>query len=104
MVDHRYRTRLRVAVFHARLVYPGPVGELIARELLSWDEFGHRLGGNRNDHEAGRARPVDTGRRTPYPTTPMSHDPSYWRPAGDASDRSEPSNVRPAAVGPPGAE
>ena len=27
-------------------VYPGPVGELIARELLSWDEFGHRLGGN----------------------------------------------------------
>jgi hypothetical protein len=23
------------------------VGELIARELLSWDEFGHLLGGNR---------------------------------------------------------
>jgi hypothetical protein len=47
MMDHRSRTRLRVAAFRARLVYPGPAGELIARELLSWDEFGHRLGGNR---------------------------------------------------------
>ena len=45
-MDHRSRTRLRAAVFRARHVYPGPVGELIARELLSWDEFGHRLGGN----------------------------------------------------------
>ncbi len=44
-MDHRSRTRLRAAVFRARQVYPGPVGELIARELLSWDEFGHRLGG-----------------------------------------------------------
>jgi hypothetical protein len=25
---------------------PRPVSELVARELLSWDEFGHRLGGN----------------------------------------------------------
>ena len=47
MMDHRSRTRLRAAAFRARLVYPGPVGELIARELLSWDEFGHLLGGNR---------------------------------------------------------
>jgi hypothetical protein len=46
-IDHRSRTRLRVAAFRASLVYPGPVGELIAQELLSWDEFGHRLGGNR---------------------------------------------------------
>ena len=46
-MDHRSRTRLRAAAFRARLVYPGPVGELIARELLSWDEFGHLLGGNR---------------------------------------------------------
>jgi hypothetical protein len=46
-MDPRSRTRLRAAVCRARLVYPGPVGELIARELLSWDEFGHRLGGNR---------------------------------------------------------
>ena len=46
-MDHRSRPRLRAAAFRARLVYPGPVGELIARELLSWDEFGHLLGGNR---------------------------------------------------------
>ena len=46
-MDPRSRTRLRAAVFRARHVYPGPLGELIARELLSWDEFGHRLGGNR---------------------------------------------------------
>ena len=47
MMDHRSRTQLRAAAFRARLVYPGPAGELLARELLSWDEFGHRLGGNR---------------------------------------------------------
>ena len=47
MMDHRSRTQLRAAAFRARLVYPGPAGELIARELLSWDEFGHRLGGSR---------------------------------------------------------
>ena len=46
-MDPRCQTRLRAAAFRARHVYPGPVGELIARELLSWDEFGHRLGGNR---------------------------------------------------------
>ncbi len=45
-MDHRSRTRLRAAVFRARHVYPGPVGEHIAHQLLSWDEFGHRLGGN----------------------------------------------------------
>ena len=45
-MDHRSRTRLRAAAFPAPRV-PGPVGELIARELLSWDEFGHRVGGNR---------------------------------------------------------
>jgi hypothetical protein len=44
VMDHR--SRLRAASFRARLVYSGPVGELIAQELLSWDEFGHRLGGN----------------------------------------------------------
>jgi hypothetical protein len=46
-MDQRSRTRTHAAAFRARLVYPGPVGELIARELLSWVEFGHRLGGNR---------------------------------------------------------
>jgi hypothetical protein len=26
-------------------VYPGPVGELLCRELLDWEEFGYRFGG-----------------------------------------------------------
>jgi hypothetical protein len=26
-------------------LYPGPVGELVSRELLTWEEFGYRLGG-----------------------------------------------------------
>jgi hypothetical protein len=33
------------AAFRATLVYPGPVGELLCRELLDWEEFGYRFGG-----------------------------------------------------------
>lgn len=43
-MDHHERMRLRAAAFRATRVYPGPVGELISRELLSWEEFGYRLG------------------------------------------------------------
>ena len=42
--DHHERMRLRAAAFRATRVYPGPVGELLSRELLSWEEFGYRLG------------------------------------------------------------
>ena len=38
------RMRLRLAAYRARRAYPGPVGELLSRELLSWEEFGYRLG------------------------------------------------------------
>lgn len=38
------KQRTRAAAFRATKAYPGPVGELIARELMSWDEFGYRLG------------------------------------------------------------
>lgn len=38
------RNRLRNAAFRASRVYPGPVGELLHRELMSWNEFGYRLG------------------------------------------------------------
>jgi hypothetical protein len=38
------RMRIRSAAFQATQTYPGPIGELIARELLSWEEFGYRLG------------------------------------------------------------
>jgi hypothetical protein len=36
--------RIRAAAERATQLYPGPVGELVARELLTWEEFGHRLG------------------------------------------------------------
>lgn len=38
------RQRLRRAAMHAKRVYPGPVGEVVSRELLTWEEFGFRLG------------------------------------------------------------
>ena len=46
-MDHHEKSRLRTAAFHASRVYPGPVGELISRELLSWEDFGYRLGSKR---------------------------------------------------------
>ncbi len=32
------------AARRAQLVYPGPVGELLHQELVSWLQFGHLLG------------------------------------------------------------
>lgn len=43
-MDQHERMRIRAAAVRATRVYPGPVGELVARELLTWEEFGHRLG------------------------------------------------------------
>lgn len=37
--------RIRKAAFRATRVYPGPVGQLISRELFEWSDFGWRLGG-----------------------------------------------------------
>jgi hypothetical protein len=45
-LDTTTRGRMRIAAFRAMRLYPGPVGELVCRELLSWAEFGHRLGGH----------------------------------------------------------
>jgi hypothetical protein len=36
-------SRYRAAADYARLRYPGPVGELIHRELRAYAEFGHRF-------------------------------------------------------------
>jgi hypothetical protein len=44
-MTHPERVRLRAAAFQASRVYPGPIGELIYRELTTWEEFGYRLGG-----------------------------------------------------------
>lgn len=38
------RVRLRRAAMLAPERFPGPVGELLSRELLVWEDFGHRFG------------------------------------------------------------
>lgn len=45
-MDHHEKMRLRAAAFRATRLYPGPVGEVLSRELLTWEEFGYRLGGS----------------------------------------------------------
>lgn len=45
-MDYHEKMRLRAAAYHATRAYPGPVGELICRELLHWEEFGYRFGGD----------------------------------------------------------
>jgi hypothetical protein len=45
-VNQREKMRLRAAAFRATRLYPGPVGDLLSGELLSWEEFGYRLGGS----------------------------------------------------------
>ena len=37
------KSRYRAAAFRAARLYPGPVGELIAREIIAWEEFGYVL-------------------------------------------------------------
>lgn len=36
-------SRLRAAAHHARRALPGPLGDLVHRELLAHAEFGHRV-------------------------------------------------------------
>lgn len=43
-MDRSERMRLRAAAYRAPQVYPGPVGVILQRELLMWEEFGYRLG------------------------------------------------------------
>jgi len=45
-LTHRDRARLRAAAYQAPRLYPeGAVGEILARELHAWEEFGFRFGG-----------------------------------------------------------
>lgn len=46
-MDFHEKMRLRAATFRVTRLYPGPVGELLSRELLTWEEFGYRLGDGR---------------------------------------------------------
>jgi hypothetical protein len=38
------KMRLRAAAFRVTRLYPGPIGALVAREILAWEEFGFKLG------------------------------------------------------------
>lgn len=38
------KARIRAAARAAERRYPGPVGEVLARELLTWEDFGYRVG------------------------------------------------------------
>jgi hypothetical protein len=44
---HHERAAARAAALHARRVYPGPVGELLHRELLAYADFGYRFATDR---------------------------------------------------------
>lgn len=46
-LDKEEKARLRAAAFRAARLYPGPAGEILSREILTWEEFGWRLGGER---------------------------------------------------------
>jgi hypothetical protein len=61
-MGHHEKMRLRAAALRAARLYPGPVGELVSRELITWDEFGYRLGGGQLV-----ARLVDHVLTTPLP-------------------------------------
>uniref|UniRef100_UPI003297BB4B hypothetical protein n=1 Tax=Salmonella enterica TaxID=28901 RepID=UPI003297BB4B len=68
--DPATNARLRKAAFHATRLYPGPVGELIADELLAVEAWGYRVGGHATvtdpvmvmeaPHEASPQMPVAT--------------------------------------------
>jgi hypothetical protein len=46
VMEQHERSRIRAAARHARRVYPGPVGELLHRELNAYADFGVRFSGD----------------------------------------------------------
>jgi hypothetical protein len=42
-MPHQDKIRYRAAALQARRLYPGPLGELVNRELSAYAEFGHRF-------------------------------------------------------------
>jgi hypothetical protein len=40
------RSRVRAAALHARRLYPGPLGELVHRELTAYADFGYQFSGD----------------------------------------------------------
>lgn len=47
---HTANTRLRLAAHHAKTVYPGPVGELIAAELTAVESWGYSIASTSRAH------------------------------------------------------
>lgn len=45
-MDPHEMMRIRAAAYRATRVYPGSVGQLIARELNAWVDFGEKFGGD----------------------------------------------------------
>lgn len=43
-MTHHDKARYRAAAFRLTRIYPGVVGDILSRELLTWEEFGYRLG------------------------------------------------------------
>lgn len=42
-MNHDEKKDVRLAAHLARTQYPGPAGELLHRELMTWEEFGYRF-------------------------------------------------------------
>jgi hypothetical protein len=40
------RSQMRAAGLHARRLYPGPLGELVFRELTAYADFGYHFAGD----------------------------------------------------------
>lgn len=43
-LDHYEKMQIRQAAFKATRIFPGPIGEVLSREILTWEEFGYRFG------------------------------------------------------------
>lgn len=43
-MEQHDKIRMRAAAMKVRKLIPGPLGEIVAHEILTWEEFGYRLG------------------------------------------------------------
>jgi hypothetical protein len=75
-LDPHEKMRIRSAAFRATRLYPGPVGELISKELLDWEEFGYRF-----DTKGAAARLVDHVLKAPLPARAEQVQPPGYRAA-----------------------
>jgi len=83
-MDHKEKLAVRTAAFRAVRLYPGPVGDLLSRELLSWEELGVRLGPDKLimqliEHLV--ASPITDGGPEPGTAAPAPWRPGFppWR-------------------------